>query len=768
MLLAIAPIAAQCAPAWQPGAPTSGPSGNVAALVCAANGDLYAGGQFDVADSTFVHNVARWDGSTWHALGTGTDGWIGALAARPNGNIVAGGLFFTAGGVPANSLAEWNGAQWSPLGAGITIGGYVDALLVLPNGDLIAGGSFASAGGGAAANVARWSNGVWSALGAGFAGTVRCLAMMPNGDIVAGGTAGSTGGPILQRWDGSGWTTLAAPMQEVFALAVAPNGALFVGGHGANFLVSWNGLVFQPVPVTMWVWALSIDATTGDLFIGGSGSWPTMNVARWDGATLTDLSSSPTTSLVYALAQLANGELVTGGSRNSLLEPNTVRRLSGSTWSTVGAPASALDVQAFTQLATGDMVVGGRFQGLEGTPLSNIGRWDGAHWQPLGVGVDDQVAAVAVAANGDLIAGGSFTHAGGAPAQYIARWNGATWSALGVGPPSPVLALTTRSSGDIIAVSGAGGLMRWNGSAWALLIGGNYTALATLPNDDVVFAGIGGVAIWNGSTFAPLGTQPGFGRCVLVRRNGDLILGGDNLSVPGGGIARWNGTAWVSLGAGINGAVCGLAELPNGDLVAAAGLINPIAPPFAGLMRWDGSTWSTIDGTDGIVFDVACNDRGELFAGGVFARVGNVVAANLARSTPPCPASATAYGIGCTGSAGPVALTASSLPWAGATFRGRALGMTPLSLAVHVVGTAPTAQPLPLGAPGCDLLVAPILTGVLFPNGGEVATPLTIPNAASLVGAQVRTQVVGLELTSGLALLRTTGSNALLLTIGAL
>jgi hypothetical protein len=94
--------------------------------------------------------------------------------------------------------------------------------------------------------------------------------------------------------------------------------------------------------------------------------------------------------------------------------------------------------------------------------------------------------------------------------------------------------------------------------------------------------------------------------------------------------------------------------------------------------------------------------------------------------------------------------------------------MAPLSLAVHVVGLAATTQPLPLGAPGCALFVDPILTGVLFPTGGQVDAPLTIPNLSSLVGAQLRTQVIGLELGSGLALLRTTGTNALLLTIGAL
>lgn len=768
--LACVPLAAQCAPSWQPGAPTAGPSDVVYALARAANGDLYAGGRFAVADGTFVHNIARWDGSAWHALGTGLDGWVSDIALLPNGNIIVGGFFTTAGGVVAPGIAEWNGTQWSALGSGV--GGFFEALLVLPNGDLIAGGYFGSVGAGIA-NIARWSNGTWSALGTGFAGDVRCLALLPNGEIVAGGVA-IGGFALLQRWNGTTWTPMPMPMpmqmHEVRALAVAPNGNLFIGGYGTTPLVSWNGTTFSSVPVPSQglVTTLAIEAATGALWIGGP---PAMNVLRWDGTALTNLSGN-TTSWVNALAQLANGELVAGGERVSQVEARTVRRLSGSTWLTVGAPAPApVDVHVLATLPNGDIVAGGLFGALEGTPLANIGRWDGAQWHALGAGVDGSVEALAVAANGDLIVGGWFTHAGGAPAQYVARWNGAAWSTLGAGPPDGVWALTTRTNGDVLALA-AGAVMRWNGSAWtSLTVGTNYRALATLPGDDVVAVGLGvfgSSMIWNGSTFAALGPLSGLGLCLLVRHNGDLIVGGTGLQGGNTGIARWTGSTWVPLGAGIAGEVWGLAELPNGDLVAAARLISTTAPPSACLMRWNGSTWSVLDGSDGIVFDVAANERGELFAAGYFAHVGSGIAANFARSVAPCPASASTYGAGCSGSAGPVTLAAHSLPWTGSTFTGVAHGMAPLSLALHVVGVGAVTQPLPLGAPGCGLFVAPILSDVLFPTGGLVSTPLTIPNTATLAGAQLRTQVVGLELDSSLALLRTTSTNALLLTIGAL
>jgi hypothetical protein len=83
---------------------------------------------------------------------------VWALRALPNGDLVAGGSFTTAGGVAANRIARWNGASWSAFGSGTAIGPHaasVYALTTLPNGDLVAGGNFATAGGNVSAYIAR-------------------------------------------------------------------------------------------------------------------------------------------------------------------------------------------------------------------------------------------------------------------------------------------------------------------------------------------------------------------------------------------------------------------------------------------------------------------------------------------------------------------------------------------------------------------------------------------------------------------------------------
>ena len=57
-------------------------------------------------------------------------------------DLYAGGYFATAGGVTVNSIAKWNGSSWSALGSGIdTYWGYVNALAVSGT-DLYAGGPF--------------------------------------------------------------------------------------------------------------------------------------------------------------------------------------------------------------------------------------------------------------------------------------------------------------------------------------------------------------------------------------------------------------------------------------------------------------------------------------------------------------------------------------------------------------------------------------------------------------------------------------------------
>jgi len=77
---------------------------------------------------------------------------VNALAASGT-DLYAGGSFTTAGGVSANYIAKWNGSTWSALGSGTN--SYVRALAFLSSGEVFAGGDFTIAGDKVSAYVAR-------------------------------------------------------------------------------------------------------------------------------------------------------------------------------------------------------------------------------------------------------------------------------------------------------------------------------------------------------------------------------------------------------------------------------------------------------------------------------------------------------------------------------------------------------------------------------------------------------------------------------------
>ena len=124
----------------------AGTDGTVNAAVVDGAGNLYIGGDFAVAGNVVANHVAKWDGSSWSALGSGMSGpsypYVHALAVSGN-TLYAGGSFTTAGGTAANSIAQWNGSSWSALGSGMN--GQVFALAVSGN-TLYAGGDFTTAG----------------------------------------------------------------------------------------------------------------------------------------------------------------------------------------------------------------------------------------------------------------------------------------------------------------------------------------------------------------------------------------------------------------------------------------------------------------------------------------------------------------------------------------------------------------------------------------------------------------------------------------------
>lgn len=252
---------AQCPGRWLPGDAMAGTNGPVFTSALMPDGDLVVGGEFSFAGGVSASNIARWNGSAWVGLGTGlSPGVTGsipevtALLPLPGGELIVGGYFNIAGGTYMNNIARWTGTSWVAMGTGT--GGTVDTLARMPNGDILAAGTFSSLSTNYTNSVMRWDGTAWSAVGSGGfsgggSGSVAALAVMPNGDIVAAGNFASVGGTPangIARWNGTSWAAMDAGLSlggGVYALAALSNGDLVAAGFFDGAVARWNGSIWQ-------------------------------------------------------------------------------------------------------------------------------------------------------------------------------------------------------------------------------------------------------------------------------------------------------------------------------------------------------------------------------------------------------------------------------------------------------------------------------------------------------------------------------------------
>jgi hypothetical protein len=309
-----------------------GADGAVNAAVVDGAGNVHIGGDFTAVGDVMANRVAKWNGSSWSALGSGMGGGDthpGVVALAVSGSdLYAGGDFTTAGGGAANGIAKWNGSSWSAVGSGMGGGLYhlttaVFALAVSGT-NLYAGGNFTTAGGSAATNIAKWNGSSWSALGSGMNDYVMALAVSGS-DVDAGGyftTVGGSAANYIAKWDGSGWSALGGggTCPGMFALAVSGSD-VDAGGSAANCIAKWDGSSWSALGSGMGggdthpgVFALAVSGS--DVYAGGdfttAGGSAANHIAKWDGSSWSALGSGMNGEVV-ALAVSGSGLYASGG-----------------------------------------------------------------------------------------------------------------------------------------------------------------------------------------------------------------------------------------------------------------------------------------------------------------------------------------------------------------------------------------------------------------------------------------------------------------------
>jgi hypothetical protein len=209
---------------------------DVVSVLTSYNGNLYAGGDFTEAggDPTTPYSashIASFAGTSccWAAVGAGVNNNVRELLVDTVNNFLYVGGYFTS---PGNYIAKWNGSSWSALGSGTN--GKITALCI-HNGEVYAGGVFTAAGGNPANNIAKWNGSSWSPLGAGLDSQVNDLVSY-NGELYAGGqgfTVGSNTHYIV-KWNGTSWSALGLGVDNAVYKMFVFNNELYVGGNFTN------------------------------------------------------------------------------------------------------------------------------------------------------------------------------------------------------------------------------------------------------------------------------------------------------------------------------------------------------------------------------------------------------------------------------------------------------------------------------------------------------------------------------------------------------
>jgi hypothetical protein len=285
-------------------------SGTSITAIAVNGNNVYIGGSFTNAGGVTVNNIARWNGTTWSALGSGIFGSVSAIAVT-NNQVYVGGTFQNAGGITAFNIAKWDGANWSELpGAGFfgNVNNFLVSAIVLSGTKVYVGGAFTASGfsSGSSTHIAYNDGTDWFPLGTGVNSNVTAIAIIGT-DVYAGGrftSASGTSASRIAKWNGTSWSALGSgtigsstTFLNVSALAAvgtnlyAAGGFTNVGGVTVSRVAKWNGSSWSALGSGIeragGGAAVGVLVSSGnDLYAGGifeaAGTKPAQNIARWN------------------------------------------------------------------------------------------------------------------------------------------------------------------------------------------------------------------------------------------------------------------------------------------------------------------------------------------------------------------------------------------------------------------------------------------------------------------------------------------------------
>ncbi|MCA8966982.1 MAG: hypothetical protein KDC48_19025, partial [Planctomycetes bacterium] len=520
---------------------------------------------------------------------------------------------------------------------------------------------------------------------------------------------------------------------------------------------------------------------------------------EWNGSAWVRPVSGTEGCVILGAVETTPGAFVAAGSFRSIGGVNArfVAKHDASMWIPLGnGPAFDSGITKLFVDPAGGIVVAGTFSHIGSLAAPRLARWDGHVWSVLPPAPAGSSSPVLM----DQMPNGELVFQDGLFGPRFLAFDGSAWRVLappGYGgmvlnaPP-----MTGLANGDLVVVqpSAVSQLQRWDGAAWSSMttsIDGSVTGLKGLANGDLVVCGTftqidgapaDGIARWHGGQWAAMGlglaafgTGMHLGGFVEGPAGELYAIGASNGATLNRQAAKWTGSSWQLLGQGTIGGWDRGIVLPNGDLVVlGVGWLpgNPIVP-VGGMASWDGTAWAPF--APGLSHEPKCIalvDGDELVVGGGFVTAGGMPSASFARLVSNCPATSVVTGTACAGSAGPLTLSSTALPWIGGVARGRCDGVANNALAFAITGLSSGNTPLsllhPAGGATCSLWTSVDAVQFAASVAGSANVVLPIPRDPAFVGIVLRQQFLQAELDVFGGLLLLSSSNALELTVGAL
>ncbi len=389
------------------------PIPNIVTGIEVVGNDIYVG-----SDTTTVENpnyLLKWDGTSWTPMAPVMGGHGVTAVAAIGSDIYISGAFSTVNGIPANRVAKWNGSSWSALGSGLPGASFSNQLRIAAAGPyLIASGDFTTATGSPAGRIARWDGTTWTSLGSGLdthAGVITAA----GGDIFVGGgfiTAGCNSSPYFARWrenvwngsassdwhSAANWANSAIPPANAGVTIRSAHAAITTSDVTVSSLIITNGKTLTVGAGRTLTVTGSLDLSNGS--IAGGGTLVVSGDLKLNGGNITGVASVTIDGSLYlnggkidtagptTLSACRPSALAGGGPDSFITGPFTRCVMSGGTYRfPVGKANGYSPVDVSGASGTGNFTVetrpGAYSGGAAGLPANRLQRW----WQLSGSGI---------------------------------------------------------------------------------------------------------------------------------------------------------------------------------------------------------------------------------------------------------------------------------------------------------------------------------------------------------------------------------------------